>query len=301
MKTSSLRSFIRAGAVGVLSLGLWGNAQAAEEVVTFPVNGQMIKATLETPDGGAGPAPVVLMLHGFTGSRDELPVKDTDEGVFSRTARQLAENGFASLRIDFRGSGESEGAWEDTTFGGQIVDAVAAVDFLKDNANVDGSRISLLGWSQGGLVAAHTAAARPEVRSMVLWAPATNPLAVFTNLFGKELVDKAIDGAIDEAHTFTLPWGAETTLKGAFFKQLPTTSTAGAVAYYPGPMLVIVGTNDTVVTPQPFAGRVLLDYHAGEEELVVFETDHVWDAFAGPTTLDEKMIPTTVRWFNEHP
>lgn len=149
------------------------------------------------------------------------------------------------------------------------------------------------------MVAAHTAAARPEVRSMVLWAPATNPLAVFTNLFGKELVDKAIKGPADTAHTFTLPWGAESTLKGSFFKQLPTTSTSGAAAYYPGPMMVIVGTNDTVA-PQPFAGQVLLDYHTGEEELVVFETDHVWDAFSGATTLDEKMIPTTVRWLNQH-
>lgn len=112
MKTASFRSIIRTGAAGALALALLGTAQAAEEVVSILVDGQMIKATLETPDGTAAPAPVVLMLHGFTGSRDELPVKDTDEGVFSRTARQLAENGFASLRIDFRGSGESEGAWK---------------------------------------------------------------------------------------------------------------------------------------------------------------------------------------------
>lgn len=289
---------LRTAVALTLIAGLAGSAWATEEVVKIPVNGQNVVGTLETPDGA--PAPVVLLLHGFTGSRDELPVKDTEEGVFSRTARQLADNGFASLRIDFRGSGESEGEWADTTFSGQIGDAVAAIDWLKSDDRVDGGSISVLGWSQGGLVASHAAAERSDVKAVVLWAPVTNPLASFSALLGAEGTMKAITGAPEMAHTMTLPWGAETTLKGAFFQELPTTSPAGAVAAYEGPLMVIVGSKDTVVAPQPWAGQILLDYHPGEEELVVFETDHVWDAFAGPATLDEKMIPTTLEWLNAH-
>ena len=277
-----------------------GSVRAAEKTVLFRVDGKSVVGTLETPDNATKPAPVVLMLHGFTGSRDELPVKDTDEGVFARTARQLAENGYASLRIDFRGSGESQGAWEDTTFSGQIADAVAAIDWLKNSRDIDNDNISILGWSQGGLVAAHAAAERPEVKSVILWAPVTNPMATFSSLFGSETVMNAIAGAPETPHTVKLPWGVDTTLKGAFYQELPVTSPAAAIAGYEGPLMVIVGTKDTLVTPQPAAGQILLNYHPGKQQLVVFDTDHVWDAFAGPGTLDGQMIPTTLKWLEEN-
>lgn len=75
--------------------------------------------------------PLVLLFHGFKGERDELPIVNTEEGMYSRTARIFAERGIATLRIEFRGSGESEGKWEDTTFTGQIADAIAALDYAE--------------------------------------------------------------------------------------------------------------------------------------------------------------------------
>lgn len=288
-------------AAGLLALAfLAGPAVAAEQTVSIPVDGQNVVGTLEIPDEQTALSPVVLLLHGFTGTRDELPVKDTDDGVFKRVARQLSDAGYASLRIDFRGSGDSEGAWEDTTFSGQIADAVAAIDWLKNNEEVDGTKVSVLGWSQGGLVATHAVASRPEVKSTILWAPVTNPLATFSTLLGSEMVATAIAGEPDTPHTVKLPWGVDTTLKGAFYQELPTTSPAAAIAEYEGPLLVIVGSRDTTVTPQPFAGQILLDYHAGIEKLAVFDTDHVWDAFVGPATIDEKMVPTTLEWLAAH-
>ncbi len=276
-----------------------GAAHAAEETVSIPVEGQAVVGTLETPDGVAGP-PVVLMLHGFTGSRDELGVAETEEGVFSRTARVLAENGYASLRIDFRGSGTSEGAWADTTFSGQIADAIAAADWLKANDRVDGSRMAVLGWSQGGLVASHLGQARPELDAVVLWAPVVHPIQTYTGLLGVELVQQAFSSPADTELTAVLPWGAETTLKAGFYHELVTTSPIAAVSGYPGPLLVIVGSEDTTVAPQPASGQVLLDYHDGKESLAVFETDHVWGAFSGPAVLDEKMLPTTLEWLDAH-
>ncbi len=294
MKNSAIGYFVAIAILACTFLNTHSVTLAAEEIVTFDMVGEKIVGTLETPEGD--PAPVVLMLHGFTGSRDELPIKDTDEGVFSRTARLLAEAGIASLRIDFRGSGESDGVWEDTTFSDQIADAVIAIDWLQSNPSVDGANISILGWSQGGLVATHVAAARPEIKSLVLWAPVTNPLATFSRLLGAETIAAAVAGPADKTHTTELPWGVETTLKGRFFLELATTSPAGAITVYPGPMLVIVGTRDTIVTPQPGAGRLLLNYHDGPEKLIVLDTDHVWDAFVGPSILDEKMIPATLDW-----
>lgn len=103
-------------------------ANAREQTVQIATDRGNIVGTLATPDGP--PAPVVLLLHTFTGMRDELPVAATGEGAFARTARALKKAGYASLRIDFLGSGDSDGAWEDTTISGQIADALEAVRWL---------------------------------------------------------------------------------------------------------------------------------------------------------------------------
>nr|MCU0908012.1 hypothetical protein [Paracoccaceae bacterium] len=116
----------------------------SEQVVTIDTPLGPVIGTLETPAGD--PAPVVLLFHGFTGSRDELPVANTDEGVFARTARLLAEQGIASLRIDFRGSGESPGDFADTTFEGQVADGLAALAWVAANPAVDGDRLGVIGW-----------------------------------------------------------------------------------------------------------------------------------------------------------
>ncbi|MEZ2221661.1 alpha/beta hydrolase family protein [Rhizobium sp. RCC_161_2] len=273
-------------------------ASAAETKVSFSVDGQKVIGTLATIDSNPK-APVVVMFHGFSGSRDELPIKDTKDGVFSRSARLLAESGYASLRIDFRGSGESDGKWADTTFSGQIKDGIAAVDWLTASDKVDGSRISILGWSQGGLVGAHVARARPEVKSVTLWAPVVTPLYTYGNLLGAENVAKGLTSPPDTEITARLPWGVDTTLKASFFKEMPTTSPIAAIAHYPGPLQVIVGSKDTTVTPQPASGQVLLDYHDGEERLDVFDMDHVFNAFTGPQTIDSHLVPATLEWLKK--
>lgn len=273
-------------------------ASAAETRVSFDVDGQKVIGTLSTIDNNAK-APVVVMFHGFGGTRDELAINGTKEGVFSRSARLFRESGYASLRIDFRGSGESDGKWADTTFSRQIKDGIAAVDWLKASDKVDSSRISILGWSQGGLVGAHVAMARPEVKSVTLWAPVVTPLYTYGSLLGADSVAKGLARPPDTEITAKLPWGADTTLKASFYKEMPTTSTIAAIAHYHGPLQVIVGSKDTTVTPQPASGQALLDYHDGEERLDVFETDHVFSAFTGPEVIDNHMVPATLEWLKK--
>ena len=256
-----------------------------ESTVKITRGDATIVGTLEVPKGVSKP-PVVLLLHGFTGSRDELPIKDTNEGVFSRAARILAERGIASLRIDFTGSGESSGKWEDVTATSEIADGLAAFDWLKASDMVDPAKIHVLGWSLGGLVAAHVAAERP-VASATLWAPVANPAYNFAHFLGSEAVGAAIDDADpDKVVEILLPWGAKTKLKTAFFKSLTSTDPVGAIGHYTGPLFVIVGTKDTVVTPQPAAGELFLTYHDGPEKIMILPTDHAFDAFTGPATVD---------------
>jgi fermentation-respiration switch protein FrsA (DUF1100 family) len=228
-------------AAGVLSTTC---LNAAENRVTIEAGGRGLAGILNIPDGASNP-PVVLMLHGFTGQKNEFTIATTDVGLYTFTAEKLAEAGIASLRIDFHGSGESAGEWADTTFSGQIKDATIAFDYLQALPGLDGSKVGILGYSQGGLVGAHLAALRLEASAVVLWAPVTNPVATYSSIMGADTVKSAIQGDSSQETTTKLSWGGETTLKGAFFKELETVTPIGAISQYRGPLRVIIGEKET--------------------------------------------------------
>lgn len=281
-------------AVALLTLLACPALAQSEETVTIDTPLGPVIGTLETPAGD--PAPVVLLFHGFTGVRDELPVATTDEGVFSRTARLLAEQGIASLRIDFRGSGESPGAFADTTFEGQVADGLAAIDWLEANPAVDGQRLAVIGWSQGGLVATAVAGRSDKPDALVLWAAVANPEETFGGIVGAETLAKGLEAG-DAALPVTLPWGAVVELKRGFFEGVTTFDPPAELASYAGPLFIAHGTKDTTVLPASV--DTFLAAHEGEESKWIADMDHVFNAFTGPETLDQ-MVGETVAFLKPH-
>lgn len=272
-------------------------AASTQENVTIGPAGNSFIGTLELPAGD--PAPVVLLLHGFTGSRNELPIPNTQDGVFSRAARILAENGYASLRIDFRGSGESTAdmTYEKTTFEGQIADAQAAVDYLKSLDKVKKDDVYVIGWSQGGLVAAGLAGRGAGIDALALWQAVGDPKAAYGGILGAEALAKGMAAKPDETITAKLPWGADVSLNGAFFDGIETYDPVKELAAYTGPLFVTKGMKDTTVLPaqsDAFAAA-----HEGLEEVWTEEMDHVFNVFTTTDTLD-RMVAATGAFFKAH-
>lgn len=115
--------------------------------------------------------------------------------------------------------------------------------------------------------------------------------ASITLLLGPEVMRQGLEAG-DKPVTAKLPWGAEVALKQAFFDSLYAIDPVAEIARYKGPLLVAVGTKDTVVFPQPEAGQVLLDYHDGPEELWVKPMDHAFNAFEGVEMVDALIAKT---------
>jgi dipeptidyl aminopeptidase/acylaminoacyl peptidase len=136
-----------------------------EAPVVITNEGQQMVGQLHRPGAGAGPHPAVLFLHGYTGNKQE------PHRLFVQTARRLAANGVVALRFDFRGSGDSEGEFVETTLSGQCSDARAALAWLRERPEVDASRVGLVGMSLGGLIAAYLLGEDPALRAAVLWNP----------------------------------------------------------------------------------------------------------------------------------
>jgi uncharacterized protein len=267
-------------------------AFTAEEVITFQSQGSKVVGTLVTPDGA--PAPVVILFHGFTGSRDELAVANTKDGVFSRTARALAAAGYASLRIDFRGSGQSDGTFADTTFEGQVADGLEAVKLMSADARVKGTDLAIIGWSQGGLVATAVAGRSGTPDVVALWEAVATPKDTFGGLLGKDTLEKGAKTG-DTPLKIKLPWGAEIELKQGFFDGVSKFDPPTELSHYKGPLFVTKGTEDTTVVPAD--ADKLISAHDGPEELWTEKMDHVFNAFTGPETLD-KMVAATITYLD---
>lgn len=102
----------------------------------------------------------VLFLHGFNSSK-------SDRFRFSfNLAQELSEVGIASLRIDFRGCGESDGNFTDMSITSQVEDAIAGLKWLKERYE----KIGIVGRSLGSGIAL-AAATQVKVDSLVLVSP----------------------------------------------------------------------------------------------------------------------------------
>jgi pimeloyl-ACP methyl ester carboxylesterase len=130
--------------------------------VRFPCGDTECAAWLYLPDG-AGRPPVVLLAHGFAGTRD---------AALPYFAESFARRGLAALVFDYRYFGASGGSprqlvdpWR------QLEDWAAALAFVRASPDLDGSRVALFGSSFGAGHALITAAREGGLRAVVGLAP----------------------------------------------------------------------------------------------------------------------------------
>lgn len=136
------------------------------ECVFFKNEGQKIFGMIHRPLplDTIKKAPAVLICHGFAGN------KIGKHRIYVLLAERLAKEGIATLRMDFRGSGESEGSFSDMTVETEVSDALKGLEFLRNDVHIDASRIGLLGNSFGGLVATLAAQRDNHITSLALLA-----------------------------------------------------------------------------------------------------------------------------------
>ena len=112
--------------------------------------------------------PAVVLITG-SGAQDR------DENIFNHKsfaviADALTKQGFAVLRYDDRGIGESTGNFETATSADFANDVKSAIDYLKTLPQIDTERLGLIGHSEGGMIAPMVGAERKEIKYMVLLA-----------------------------------------------------------------------------------------------------------------------------------
>jgi pimeloyl-ACP methyl ester carboxylesterase len=137
--------------------------------VKVPANGFVLAGTLSRPaQTSRGRLPAVVLVGGSGPiDRDGLVYGIP---VLGEIAGALADAGYAVLRYDKRGVGQSGGRAETAGLNEYAEDARAAVQWLADRKDVEPKRVVLIGHSEGGTVALLAASKDKKVRAVGLLA-----------------------------------------------------------------------------------------------------------------------------------
>lgn len=196
-----LRGLWRQGSVGrPMTLQFSGTGDAAQQALvaappyradavslTALADNVRLAGTLTTPDG-AGPFPALLLLGDFgQGQRDARP---GTYQLLESLADYLSRQGFAVLRLDDRGTGQSGGRTETATVATRTADATQALAWLRAQPRVDATRVGMFGHGVGGNIALRAAAATATpafvVAAGAIGQPGAAALAVQPVMYGKQ-------------------------------------------------------------------------------------------------------------------
>jgi fermentation-respiration switch protein FrsA (DUF1100 family) len=139
--------------------------------------GNNLTGNLEKPESGRVQA-TALFAHCFTCGRDLRGAREI--------TRALANEGFAVLRFDFTGLGESEGDFADTSFSSNLDDLEDAANWLTNQLEAPHL---LMGHSLGGAAMLAVAERIDSAQAVVTLGSPSSPDNVL-NQFGKDSLEK---------------------------------------------------------------------------------------------------------------
>jgi uncharacterized protein len=289
-------------AVGVATIGvvMLGAAPAPasgeccrQQRVDIQATGYTIPGTFTTPRGKSARRafPTLLLLHGTASSRDEVG------NMYTRLAEKLAGRGYASLRIDFAGSGDSTLPQTALTFTEEVSDAKTALTWLSQNSKVDPNALGLVGFSQGGRVAATVAGTDTRVKALATWSTWVEDGA--TAYLLPDLGGPAAYATAQANGHVVVDLGFRTwDFSLAFYNSIRDSKPLEDIANYKGPLLGVDGRDDFL---WPQTKQELFAAGSYDETLhVIPGADHIYHVLDQDQTMAEDAINTTAAWFASH-
>jgi uncharacterized protein len=139
-----------------------------EENIFIPVtDGLRLAARIWRPESSEDrPVPAILEYIPYR-KRFGTAVRD------EHTHKYLAGHGYACVRLDIRGSGESDGVLKDEYLQSELDDGVAAIDWIAGQSWCDGN-VGMMGISWGGFNALQIAAMQPAPLKAIVTVASTD-------------------------------------------------------------------------------------------------------------------------------
>lgn len=231
---------------------------SVEEELLIPHNRKPIYGVLSTPDNDRARHPVVIVAHGFNGSYH-----------FGRNYfRMLNGLGYMCYTFDFP-CGGLRSRTDSNTVNMSLVDEQKALErivrYFQKRPDVDKRNIVLVGGSQGGLIAALTAARmKKDIKKLILEFPA---FCIPDNWNSRYVQTSDIP---DTTHIWKVPVGKR------FFMELRDMDPFQSIGDYKRPVLLIHGDADNIV-PVEYSRRAVQLY----EDAQLYEIPKAGHGFKG--------------------
>lgn len=246
--------------------------------LTFRSAGKQIVGVLHLPEVKQK-VPLIVLVHGWSGN--SLGVWNA---FFVKSARAFTKSGFAVLRFDFRGSGNSEGEFENQTMSSMLIDLKSVINQIAKHKAIDGDNIALVGHSQGGYISILYTPKDKRVKTIVLWMGRTADLKDFwPKTTFEEMKRKGY--AI---------WDEYKVLNKKYVVDSVKYNSESALRKIRVPIGMVYGEIDTIVPPSE--GLRVKKFARGVKELKIFQDlDH---NFTGKK-VQEKAIGATLSFFKK--
>ncbi len=172
----------------------------------------------------------VIFSHCFTCGKNLTAIR--------LISRELAAQGFAVLRFDFTGLGESDGDFADTNFSSNVGDLVAAAEYLQRK---HAAPSILIGHSFGGTAALMAAANIDSIKAVATIAAPSEPQHV------QHLLQQDIAEINQTGQAVVNLAGRQFTIKQQFLEDLQQQSMSELIHQLRKPLLVMHSPQDDTV------------------------------------------------------
>ena len=227
----------------------------------------------------------VIFCHGFTGS---------SSGLYKPKLAEALADKYLVCRFDFRGHGDSEGKFYDSSITRELEDLDTVVKYLKKQYSP--KKLILIGMSFGSAI--------------VLLYSVDHDVDGLISLSGGgdleksvtyEFTDKQLKDFEEKGETLVENWskeGNDDLLGKQFLDDMRKYSTTDAAKKLRCPVLFIHGTNDTTIPHR--ATEEIYDLVQSDKEIQLMEdTDHNYNFFKDNPKIDE-LLSYMKDWLNRY-
>ena len=266
-----------------------------EQPVEFQSNGLRLLGMLYSPDEAARAG--VVFCNPFGEERK------SGCRMMVTAARALAREGFAVLRFDYGGCGDSEGAFRDADVRTRLSDIARAREVLCERGGVD--RIGLLGLRFGAALAAR--AAEDGGAFLVLWEPIVAGGAYLVSDLRKKLIKEMMTAGRTSVNRKQILEDLQSgkrdvdfdgyLISGALYREMEELDLRKQVAKFTGPVLIVqISFNEKLTRPN----EALRDHYASigaPVDLVPIVAEPFWNRI--DLVECPELLSTTSSWLRE--
>jgi pimeloyl-ACP methyl ester carboxylesterase len=253
-----------------------------EKPIKIPAGNLELAGSLQSPRiKGKHSVPLIIICHGFIGSRIGV------DRLFVQAAREFASKGYAVLRFDYGGCGESPGNYGAQQFEDLIEQTVHVIHYTEKLKGIEPDQIILIGHSLGGAVATHTASFDKRVARLVLWSSVAYPFQDIVRIVGERTYRQAKEKQYADFRGYRFT--------SSFFESMTNYFPLKDIRHFTGDVLVIHGSSDEMVPSKYcfyYQKAALFREKGTADKEIIIGADHTYSH----ARHKEQLFASTVKW-----